>query len=238
MVTVKKLIKQSRTTEANAAGIRIIGVFNDGMVTEDAHLNKIFASLVPLSAQLTLAINQDKTTSELDPKDEVRDHKVQGIHYLILGSQHHPDAAVSNAAKAVGKVFGKYGLGIINQSYAAETALIQSLLKDLEAPELQAPIAAISGLETMIADLRTAQADFEQTRIKYEEAKAKESTLQSATALKDELVTVINEQLVTYLRAMVQVDEAKYSDFARTIAIIIDENNGQVKRRRTGTAED
>ena len=46
------------------------------------------------------------------------------------------------------------------------------------------------------------------------------------------MVIIINDKLVVYLRAMIQVDESTYGDFTRTIAEIIDDNNEVVKKRR------
>ncbi len=43
---------------------------------------------------------------------------------------------------------------------------------------------------------------------------------------------IINNKLVTYLRAMIMVDEPTYGDFARTIAQMIEDNNEVVKKRR------
>ena len=106
------------------------------------------------------------------------------------------------------------------------------MLVDLAKQKLQDAIAALSGLAEIIAELQAAQDDFEETRIAYEEEKAKEGTLENATTIKKDVVTIINDKLVVYLRAMIQVDEATYGDFTRTVAEIIDDNNEVVKKRR------
>jgi hypothetical protein len=54
----------------------------------------------------------------------------------------------------------------------------------------------------------------------------------NATALKKEVIDVINNQLVVYLDAMMLVDEATYGAFGRTVAEIIDTTNEMVKKRR------
>jgi hypothetical protein len=41
-----------------------------------------------------------------------------------------------------------------------------------------------------------------------------------------------------YLKVMVQLDEATYGDFARTVATIIAENNEAVKRRNKKPAQE
>lgn len=84
----------------------------------------------------------------------------------------------------------------------------------------------------MVTELRSAQTAFEAAKVVYEEEKAKEGTGSNASGVKKEVLAIINDKLVVYLRAMVQVDEAKYGDFTRTVAGIIDDNNVIVKKRR------
>ncbi len=66
-----------------------------------------------------------------------------------------------------------------------------------------------------------------------------ERIIKNATIIKKEVVTVINKKIVVYLRAMFQVNELTYGNFARTIAQIITDNNEAVKKRRKkpGTKE-
>ncbi len=225
----------SRVTEVDAVSIRMIGAYKNTTLSSDAHLVKIFSALESESVLLTSAIRRLKDESVLEEKDEVRDDNVRAVHYLTLGFMHHPDPAVKAAAEKVEKVFDNYGLSITGESYATESSLVNSLLADLAKPKLQAAIALLSGLTEIIAALQAAQTDFEETRIAYEEEKAKEGTLENATAIKKEVVAIINDQLVVYLRAMIQVDEPTYGNFARTIAEIIADNNEVVKKRRKKT---
>ena len=232
MVKLNKLVAKSRTTETGAATIRMIGVYNGNDWSSDKHLTSIFTELVSASQKLTTAVKHGKAESQLEELDEIRDEKIRAIHYLLTGLRHHPDTAVKTATQTVGKVYDKYGLSVANASYAVETSLINSLLEDLSATDLQASITALTGCKELIAELRTAQTNFEKARIQYEEEKAKERTKESASKIKDEVMRIINDKLVVYLRAMTQVDEAKYGDFARTIAVIIDENNETVNKRK------
>ena len=229
---IQKLIFKSRVTEVDAVSIRMNGAYKNTTLSSDAHLGKIFSALESESVLLTSAIRRLKDESVLEEKDEVRDDDVRAVHYLTLGFMHHPDPAVKAAAGEVEKVFDNYGLSITGESYATESSLINSLLADLAKPKLQDAIALLSGLTEIIAALQAAQTDFEETRIAYEEEKAKEGTLENATAIKKEVVAIINDKLVVYLRAMIQVDEATYGNFARTIAEIIADNNEVVKKRR------
>jgi len=229
---IDKLMYSSRTTEVDAASMRIVAAFKKSNLNTDSHLTGIFASLETGSASLTGAINRIKIESELEAKDEIRDDLLRALHYLLLGFAHHPDNTIKEAALKVSAVFDKYGLGIVNESYASESSLVNSLLMDLGQADLQDAIAALPGFDAVHTALKDAESVFEQTRIAYEEEKAKEGTKENATVVKKEVLDIINNKLVLYLRAMMQVDETLYGDFGRTIAQVIADSNEAVKRRR------
>lgn len=227
--------RKSRVTEVDAGVSRIIGAYQNTGLSSDPHLVTIFTTLIALLARLTAAIRRTKVESELEEKDEVRDDKIRALFYLVLGFLHHPKAAIQSAAETVNKVFEKYGLAITGESYATESSLINSLLEDLAKRKLQDAIALLPGLATIITDLGAAQADFEQSRIAYEEEKAQEGIEENATELKVDVLNQLNGKLVIYLRAMETVDEATYGAFARTVAEIINDNNEVVKKRSNKT---
>jgi|WetSurMetagenome_2_1015567.scaffolds.fasta_scaffold453704_2 hypothetical protein len=55
---------------------------------------------------------------------------------------------------------------------------------------------------------------------------------ESDLEIKKEVLSIINEKLVVYLNAMIQVNETKYGEFAVTVAQIIDDMNVTVKKRK------
>ncbi len=80
--------------------------------------------------------------------------------------------------------------------------------------------------------MQTAQTTFEQARIVYETEKAKEGMVENASLVKKEVADILNNKIVVYLRAMEQVDPAKFGVFTNTCAQIIADNNEQVKKRK------
>jgi hypothetical protein len=228
---LEKLMTNSRVTEIDAVSMRMIGAYKNTTLSSDLHLVSMFSALAPQTVLLTAAIKRIKVDSMLESKDETRGDEVRALNYLILGLLHHPDVEIKAAAQKVEKVFDNYGVAITGESYAVESSLIVSLLGDLAKPKLQAAIAKLSGCAEIIASLQAAQEDFEATRIAYETEKAEEGTHANATTIKKEVLDIINDQIVIYLRAMEQVDEPNYGAFTRTIAEIIDDNNEVVKKR-------
>lgn len=227
---IQKLIPSSRVTEVNDAATRMSGTFRTAGLT-DAYLVSTFTELGISNMKLTLAINRSKSESDLEEKDEVRDNKYRALYYLLNGLLYHPTKKMKEAAQLLMKLFNNYGLSVVGESYATESSLLGSLLLDLAKPDYAGAITALSGCAELIADLQTAQTDFEQARMAYEAEKAKEGMVDNATIVKKEVLAILNDKIVVYLRAMEQVDPATFGVFANTCAQIIDDNNEQVKKR-------
>jgi hypothetical protein len=228
---IQKLIPSSRVTEVNDAATRSSGAFGESGVT-DPYLTTTFAALDAANLTLSLAIKRSKAESDLEEKDEVRDDKVRALYYLINGFLYHPTREIKDAAQLLMDLFDNYGLVIVGESYATESSLVGSLLLDLAKPKYAAAIAALSGCADLIAQLQTAEDDFEQARIAYETEKAKEGMVENATLVKKEVLTLLNDKIVIYLRAMEQANPAIYGVFVATVAQIIADNNEQVKKRQ------
>jgi uncharacterized protein YdcH (DUF465 family) len=235
MGQINKLAANDRTTEINSVTSGIIAEYAKTTVSTDAHLASIFDELQPINTKLTEAINRIKAESNLEEKDELRDTKVRAVNYLTLGFVHHPDATISNAAKIINTVFEHYGMHLVNESYATESSLVESLLVEFGKEDLQASIALLPGLSQLIDELSTAETEFEEAQLTFQNEKATEGTKESASDIKKEVLVIINEKLVVYLRAMVMVDESKYGAFVETVAQIIDDMNVIIKKRKKTT---
>jgi hypothetical protein len=229
---IHKLISYSRATEVSTVAESIVGAYKGTTLSSDTYLSGLMTGLEGDQVSLTAAIKRMKAESELEEMDELRDENIRSLYYLVLGQLHHPDATVKAAAQKVFDVLEHYGLSVAVESYSTESALVDSLLNDLANPELQESIAALSGCAESIAALQTAEDNFEAARIAFEKEKAQESTLENASNIKKEVANLINQKLVVYLRAMVQVNPEMYDLFGRTVDQIIADNNEVVKKRR------
>ncbi|MRT94661.1 DUF6261 family protein [Ancylomarina sp. 16SWW S1-10-2] len=177
------------------------------------------------------AINRGKAESDLDDKDVVRDEKVQALNYLLLGAMHNPNAEISASAGRLYVVFEKYGLKIMHESYLIESALIESMLEDFAAANLQADITAVLGCTELIANLQTAQTDFKTANIAWGEVKSKEGLKESATEIKKVIFSIINNDIIPYLKVMSQANNPVYGELAQAASQIINDVNQNVKRR-------
>jgi hypothetical protein len=226
-----KLMINSRVTEVNDVATRMSGAFKISGLT-DAYLVSTFVALDAGNTKLTLAIKRSKAESDLEEKDEVRDNKVRSFYYLVQGFSHHPTQNIKEAANLLMNLFDNYGLAMVGESYSTESSLISSLLLDLAKPKFQEAIALLSGCAELIAELQLAQTDFEQARITYEAEKAQEGMVDNATIVKKEVLAILNDKIVVYLRAMGQVNPATFGVFTSICAQIIADNNEQVKNGR------
>lgn len=229
---IQKLIVYSRTTEVSAASERIVGAYKRTGLGGDTHLSVLMTGLEDDLARFTAAIKRMKAESELEAQDELRDVEIRALYYLVMGLLHHPDQAIKAAAQKVFAVLEHYGLSVIDQSFASESALVGSMLASLANPGLQEAIAMLSGCSERIASVQVAETNFDAARIAFEEEKATEGTLENATDIKKRVANLINQKLVVYLLAMDQVNPETYGPFARTVAEIIADNNEVVKKRR------
>ncbi len=221
----------SRITEVNDVSTRMSGTFDESGIT-DPYLVSTFTELKARNVKLTLAINRSKAENNLETNDEIRDDTIRALFYMLLSFSHQTNKEMREAALVLLKVFNKYGMDLINESYSTESSLISSMLLDFGKPEYKAAIGALAGCSDLMESLAIAQHNFEESRIAYETEKTMLGMEDNATVLKKEVLEIINNKIVVYLRAMLQANPETFVVFTNIIAEIIASNNEQVKKRK------
>lgn len=219
-----RLSSRLRITETDAASDALVRLFRAAGV-QDAFLSGAFAELEGLSARLTTAIRQETADSRLDEKDAARDAAVRDLGTLIQGYTAIPVAEKKAAARRLDAVFSKYGKKIVNETYASESSLIESLLEDLGALEAEAKL--LEGVADLVATLRAAQDEFNAANDELTAAKTARG--ESATQVKKELVALVNLKIVPYLGAVGGAEA--YRDFAAKMEAEIVRANAASDRR-------
>lgn len=219
-----RLSSRLRITETDAASDALVRLFKAAGVQDD-FLSGAFAELEGLSARLTTAIRQETADSRLDEKDAARDAAVRDLGTLIQGYTAIPVAEKKAAARRLDAVFSKYGKKIVNETYASESSLIESLLEDLGALEAEAKL--LEGVADLVATLRAAQDEFNAANDELTAAKTARG--ESATQVKKELVALVNLKIVPYLGAVGGADA--YRDFAAKMEAEIVRANAASDRR-------
>lgn len=228
---IPKLSHQTRTTEVNSASVKLGLTYKKQSLESDTYLAGLFTYLHDKSDLLGTAILRSKAESNLDDKDVLRDEKVQALNYLLLGAIYNPNPEISASATKLYDEYKKYGLKMTQESYLIESSLIESMLEDYAAADLQADIAAVLGCTELIAGIQTAQNDFRVADTAWGEEKTKEGLSESATEIKKEVLSTINDKIVVYLRAMQQANGAVYGELAQAVSQIISDVNQAIKRR-------
>ncbi len=230
-MNISTITAKSRVAEVATAGKKITAVFEASTLKEDTTIVGMIEELGALIAELTSVMHGVKPESILEESDERRDDVLRALFYLTRGLTFHPTPAVSNAAQKVFALLAHYGLSITRESYDIETALVNALLEGMSSEEMEEAAAALTGVEQLLANLQTTQQAFEAASLAYSQSKAEDKEQRSGTAIKKDVLKLINEKLLPYLEVMTMVNSAAFEPFATTVATLIDESNSGVKRR-------
>lgn len=222
---------RSRNTEADGTTIQVNKAYDGTTLNTNPDMELIMNPIKAKSALMGMAIGRLKEKSDQKSNDEVRDTDLDGLFYFLLGASHSPKTKIKEAALYLLELFEQYGLKIKEESYTRESSLINSLLNDYKSEKALAAIADVPQCADYIAALQTSQTTFENGRLSFETARGEEGTLENASAIKKELMELINKQLVPYINVMVQLHPDSYGSFARTLAEIIESNNTVVQKR-------
>ncbi|MFK8269531.1 DUF6261 family protein [Capnocytophaga stomatis] len=226
---MKILISSVRITEMADTAHQLVMLYKgETALANDPILKPVFTNIESLSEQLSQAIKSDKILSELDKLDDQRDDAIRKLEKYLKSYANIPVETLRKSGEKLYAVFAKYGVGITRESYAVESAHIESLLKDLAEPALAADIVALEGIAPTIEALKTAQADFDQKRLTYEKNMAAQSKRPKSAHLKKLLLKQINVGLIPYLTSATFVSPETFTHFADTIAQIINTINSNI----------
>ena len=228
---MKKVASKVRITEADTVSDALVRLYKDfagkdGTVAKDAALAAIMGEVERLSADITTAIKKDKVSTSLEAADNKRDEIIRQLRTLLAGYGAIPLADKKASADRLLAVYNKYGKSIVNEAYARESSLIESMLEDFAADSLADAIAMLEGVGDLIASLRAAQDDFNAANDAATAAIAEKG--ESAYAIKKPLLAAINDKLVPYITAMSAVN-AEYADFGNKADVEISKANASVK---------
>ena len=112
----------------------------------------------------------------------------------------------------------------MNEPYARESSLIESMLEDFGKAEPADAVKALDGVGDLILSLRTAQDEF--NKANDSATAAATSKGESAYAIKKPLLAAINEKLVPYLTALGALPD--YKDFVSKVENEIVKANASV----------
>lgn len=229
---MKPLNYQSRITEVGDVAHRLANLYKaTATLKNDTFLKATFTDLGNKATAITEAVKRDKAVSKLEDADVQRDEAIRVLDKLLKGYENIPVQDLKAHGEKLATIFKKYGVKITEENYSSQSNLIDSLLMDFSASDVQASISALVGVSEAIAQIRTTQKHFSQVRSEYEKAFSEQQSKASASSLRKPLLEVINKKLIPYLVAMNLADADKYSAFVGEVSKIIDDMNEVVKAR-------
>lgn len=233
---VPKLTTKAHIGELADVGNTLINIVTASNIEGDATLEAISKELKTATNEMIFAVEKDQAVSKLEAFDQVRDNAVQDLFHYLQGLCRVGTEEEKNNSKTIFNQVKKYGLGVVNLSYAEESTNINSLLLDLSKDEHLKIIAELLHVPGLVESLQTAQQNFEEYYETYLEELAKNRRQQSATNLKPILINIINRRLVKYLRSQAEFNPHIYSPLAEKASIAIERINSNVRERKNTIA--
>lgn len=233
---MNKVKTAARISEIDGLSDTVLRLYNaDESAQADSFLQTAMAELKSLSAQITTAILQDKSLSNLDEADSARDEAIRNLGTLITGYTAFPVQEKKNAAVFLKAIFDKYSkAGILSANYTSESSMIESMLEDYVADEAVANIEKLDGVSVLISAVRTAQDSFTAANDAY--VKSVNSKGKSASSFKKPLLAAVNDKLVPYLNTMALVGSTALSDFSKGVEAEINRLNETIAKRTKKTS--
>lgn len=231
---MKKLSHLARITEVDDVSDRLLIVYEkETSLQDDEFLKTTFDEIKVLSDELTKAIRKDASLSKLEEADFRRDELIRSLNNVLLGYSSMVTPSIKENGDKLYEVFMKYGVKITKENYSSKSSLIESLLNDLEAPELSEAVMGLVGVSEVIEKLKNEQKAFTSLRVDYNKELAVQKNSKKASEIRKPLIEIINKKIVPYVSAMSIANERKYLHFYNVVSEVIDNMNTSVKRRTT-----
>ncbi len=216
------------------------GLENIAIALDENRINddKIFLQISEIFKQKTsefrVSVNHDKATTILPEADQQRDECVRAIFNVSKGFEYYPDAEVQKASKLFSSVLDKYSLSMIDENNAKESTEIKSMLDDFNTQQIKDAINRLQPLSQLIANLQTAQANFDEAVQLWSDANTDDDKIESPTTLKKDCLAVCNKKLIAYLNIVIDLDEAKYKNiFVKINDLVTKANTLATKKEDT-----
>ncbi|MDO4224825.1 MAG: DUF6261 family protein [Bergeyella zoohelcum] len=232
---MKRLKTTIRVSELADTSLRMVDLFKkETTLTNDAFLKPLFTEIEEKTTALSIAIKKESAVSKLEEADELRDETIRNLYAILKGYKAMRNPQTKASATDLLEVFKRYGVEITRESYASESAHIESMLRDFSLAENLPKVEQLTEVKETIDELRERQTAFHNERLKYETALAETGSVAAATTLKKPLLQLINVKLVSFLTAMKEVEA--YKNFAEIILQVIKDANELIaKRKKTKT---
>ncbi len=169
-------------------------------------------------------------TKEIEHLDMLRDDALIGIKQVAEGYTRYYELAEKTAAQTIVSCYKKYGAGITELSYNAESEVVDKLVADFETDTTVIAALATLKISSWVGHLKTSNTNF---KTKYLERTTQYASQpqQSALELKPAAIAAYDKLLKNIDSRNTLDDTGKYTALILKINALTDQYNTTVQRR-------
>lgn len=182
--------------------------------------------------EVSIAASRGKEkTEELLAADIKRDAGFSALKLFTRGYMAWERGDQQEHAHKIYALIKQHGLGLAEENYEEENALLDSLLNDLETPAYQESVSNLN-LTDLVTDIKQSQNDFKNLFRESAEIEATKEPVVAATKLKREVRGVLSKT-IDYLNVMREVNPDVYGNLAKEIANFVNSLNQKIRIRNS-----
>jgi hypothetical protein len=186
--------------------------------------------------EVFVTARKSEYTSLIEDQDLIRDNLFIGINHVINGYTKHFNPEKVQAATALASHIKKYGKGIPDMNYNAETAVLNDLIDGIDTDTNLKGDTVTLTIDDWFAELKAANDEFNrlyELRAKTDSEKPKENLKE----LRDESVKLYRK-LTEYLHAASVMHPSEAHEKAVAQINVFIEKYNALRRKGKGTGED
>lgn len=198
--------------------------------SSDEYLNGLVASVAQVDNAIFDAMRVKEVRITAMQENRQLSERIKATSAYLESCLYVEDAAMRASAMALKQVFDAYSKPFAWMKSSERVGASKTLVRDLEAADMQEHVARLPEMGSRINGIRTASAALEEALYQVDKTKGTAPKGQSLMPLKREAADKV-EQLVDYLKAMATKDFAHYGEHYAVVTQIISRLN--TRRSRT-----
>lgn len=202
----------------------------------DLYLSTILERLKVETAVLADAIGlvrKKDFTEQLMAQDAIFDQVFIGIKQFVKANTFLLDNEKAKNAEMILNIIEAHDANLYRMGYGQQIFLCQSLLDNFEKANNKEAIASLYGVSTFVELLKTHNDTLRDIFQESKLAEAAKADSIAASAQKNEVRYILNNELYPYLEVMDRVNTDVYSESFNVISAYVSSVNIQVRARKT-----
>lgn len=224
-------------SELNNHGSNVVKIIQDANI-EDETLNELTDELVVENDKLTLALKkelQNEFTATLRRLDDLRDNGFVCLRGHVKADTTRLNDTIAKAANVIYRIFKNHGLTLHRKSYEQESALLESLFKELDKADMQQELVVL-GLTAVYEELKQAQSNFHNNFVLRSASAPNVEELIAASRAHKPVKRLLG-LLTQYINVKVDRKKAPFEALAVSIGDLVNNINQKIRTRKTINSE-